>query len=262
MAEAKEPSKTTILLPSSAFKFVCEPGIPCYTSCCGDVNIFLTPYDVLRLRKRLNLTSGEFLGTFTTKLSGTNAIIPLVVLKMGKDPAKRCPFVTETGCTVYEDRPWACRMFPIDMETKGKYSLIVGEERCKGLCRNEVNTVADWLEKQGVPEYDLMNELYEQITSDIRLNRLDVTNSQIKSMVFMATYDLDTFRRFVFESRFLQLFDLEEERVRKVGEDDLELLLLGFDWIKFGLFGEKSLQPKHNVQSSAQTPAPKGPPTK
>ena len=255
MAETKEPLKTIILLPRSSFKFACEPGISCYTSCCANVNIFLTPYDVLRLRKRLRLSSEEFLHVFTTKLAGTNPVIPLVLLKMGEEPPRRCPFVTDTGCTVYEDRPWACRMFPLDMEIKGKYSIMASQDRCKGLLRSEEQNVADWLEKQGVHEYDLMNELYEQFTGDDRINRLDVINPQIKSMVFMATYDLDTFRRFVFESKFLKLFDLEEERIERIKEDELELLLLGLDWIKFGLFGEKTIQVKKDDTSSRQASA-------
>jgi Fe-S-cluster containining protein len=250
MDETKKPSKTTILLPRSTFKFACRPGISCYTSCCANVNIFLTPYDVLRLRKGLRLSSGEFLERFTKKLVGTNPVVPLVLLKMGEDPSRRCPFVTDEGCTVYGDRPWACRMFPLDMEVKDKYSIMTDQDRCKGLMQSEEQNVADWLETQGVHEYDLMNELYEQFTGDDRIQRLDVSNPQIKSMVFMATYDLDSFRRFIFESKFLKLFDLEEERIEKIRTDELELLLFGLDWIKFGLFGEKTIRVKREETPS------------
>jgi uncharacterized protein len=33
------------------FKFSCHKGLACHNTCCRDVNIFLTPYDVLRMRR-------------------------------------------------------------------------------------------------------------------------------------------------------------------------------------------------------------------
>ncbi len=43
------------------FTFACHKGLECYTSCCRDVTIMLTPYDVLRMKKALGLTSNQFL---------------------------------------------------------------------------------------------------------------------------------------------------------------------------------------------------------
>ncbi len=45
----------------NCFKFSCHRDIPCFNKCCGNVNIFLTPYDVLRMKNRLKMESGEFL---------------------------------------------------------------------------------------------------------------------------------------------------------------------------------------------------------
>ena len=47
--------------PDDTFRFGCHPGVSCFNHCCSDVNIFLSPYDVLRMRKRLGMGSGEFL---------------------------------------------------------------------------------------------------------------------------------------------------------------------------------------------------------
>ena len=43
------------LSEDSSFTFACHPGVPCFNDCCGDVNIFLTPYDILRLKQALNM---------------------------------------------------------------------------------------------------------------------------------------------------------------------------------------------------------------
>ena len=51
--------------PDDTFQFGCHPGVSCFNQCCGDVNIFLSPYDVLRMKKRLEITSTEFLEKYT-----------------------------------------------------------------------------------------------------------------------------------------------------------------------------------------------------
>ena len=47
------------------FQFACHAGLGCFTQCCSDVNIALTPYDALRLRRRLGISSEEFIERFT-----------------------------------------------------------------------------------------------------------------------------------------------------------------------------------------------------
>jgi len=46
--------------PEEAFQFNCAPGVSCFTQCCQDVTIVLTPYDVLRMKNALEIPSGEF----------------------------------------------------------------------------------------------------------------------------------------------------------------------------------------------------------
>ena len=101
--------------PDHPFNFKCYRGVSCFTECCQDVTIALTPYDVLRLKRGLGIRSDEFIDKYTINLSRKKQIIPFVILKMNEDD-KKCPFVNkEEGCSVYEDRPWPCRMFPLDM---------------------------------------------------------------------------------------------------------------------------------------------------
>jgi hypothetical protein len=55
----------------------------------------------------------------------------------------------------------------------------------------------------------------------------------------MALYNLDRFREFVLKSTFLDRFEVEPIRIEKIKRDDVELLKFSFDWIKFGIFGQK-----------------------
>ena len=248
MTDTQKPADETQKMDfQKRFHFRCHPGVTCFTTCCADVTIFLTPYDVLRLKNRLGLSSEEFMDQHTHLLVKENQLIPLVVLKMSDNEKKTCPFVTPDGCTVYEDRPWACRMFPLDVDDEEKFSVITNSDRCRGLLEEDEMRVIEWLEDQGVMDYQRVNNYYSEITTNPMLKDLDVTNEKIGQMIYLATYDLDRFREFVLNSRFMDMFEFDEDFREQIRVDDTDLLKLGLDWIKFGLFGQKTLKVKPEV---------------
>jgi hypothetical protein len=61
---------------------------------------------------------------------------------------------------------------------------------------------------------------------------------------------LDRFRRFVFETRFLQLFDVDEARIEAMRKSDLELSDFAMQWLRFSLFKEKSMKINRSVMES------------
>jgi Fe-S-cluster containining protein len=101
--------------PEDTFRFACHPGVSCFNKCCADVNIFLSPYDVLRMKRRLGMKSGDFLDKYTLMPVHKDMKTPVVVLRMNDDEDKSCPFLTEGGCGIYSDRPWPCRMYPLGL---------------------------------------------------------------------------------------------------------------------------------------------------
>ena len=42
-----------------SFCFACQKERPCFTTCCANLKLVLTPYDILRLKTRLQLTTGR-----------------------------------------------------------------------------------------------------------------------------------------------------------------------------------------------------------
>ena len=64
-------------------------------------------------------------------------------------------------------------------------------------------------------------------------------------MAFMAAYNVDRFREFVFESSFLKRFKIKPELAAKVRQDDVRLMLLGFDWIELFVWGIPCRQIKY-----------------
>ena len=242
-----------VLGPQDGFRFHCAPGVDCFTRCCQDITIFLTPYDVLRMKNALGLPSGEFLARYTVTLLSDNGL-PMVVLQMGDDPRKRCPFVGPEGCRIYADRPWACRVYPLQPESNkitekaGKaYFSVLNVPYCRGFAADRETTVEKWLADQGVPVYLEMEALFKTITHNERLSQAKITNKRIQDMIYMSCYDLDRFRRFVLESSFLERFELAPGEVEALREDDVALYRLAIRWLEYGLLAQQALKVRPEV---------------
>ena len=65
-------------------------------------------------------------------------------------------------------------------------------------------------------------------------------------MAFMASYNMDAFRLFVFESSMLKRYKVKADLLKKIQKDDVELMLFGFDWIKLFVWGvqTKRIRPR------------------
>ncbi len=235
----------------SKFRFKCHPGVECFNRCCADVNIFLTPYDVLRMKNRLGITSTEFMNRYTALPIDKKQKYPVVLFHLKEDEAKSCHFVdSEKGCTIYEDRPWACRIYPIGLASP-KEGSVEGEEEFYFLLKEDVClghddecefTVRQWIDNQGVNEHDEFGMLYKELTLHDFFEKGGELNAQQMEMFYTACYDLDMFKRFVFESSFLKRFEVEPEVVDAAKKDDEALLRFAFRWLKFCLFGEKTMK--------------------
>jgi Fe-S-cluster containining protein len=237
--------------PGDKFQFACRPGISCYNKCCGDVNIFLSPYDVLRLKKRLGMTSTEFLEAHVLLPVQKDMKTPVVVLKMNADEHSTCPFLTDEGCGVYSDRPWPCRMYPLGLASSKdtpdgwqgeRFYFLLQEEVCKGHEETREQTVSQWIDEQGIEEYDRWGEQFKELT----LHKFFETGGELSPekihMLYTACYDLDKFRAFVFNSTLLERFDLDEDYVEEMRYDDEALLGFAFQWLRYGLFGERTMK--------------------
>ncbi|MCA1766096.1 MAG: YkgJ family cysteine cluster protein, partial [Desulfobulbaceae bacterium] len=113
MTEIGLPRNVRRLGDQETFRFSCHPGVPCFTECCRQLDLALSPYDVLRLRRGLGIPAAEFLDRYAVVEKSEEEPFPTVFLAMVDDGRAACPFVTERGCSVYQDRPGACRAYPV-----------------------------------------------------------------------------------------------------------------------------------------------------
>ena len=237
------PQKLTL---KSRIKFRCHPGVRCFTACCGGIKIILTPYDILQLTKRLAIPPHEFLHQYTLPTYLEKTDMPGVMIKLREEDSK-CPFVTPAGCTVYSDRPTACRYYPIgnaslsykDSADTGGFYFLIKESHCLGFGETDRWKVADWRKDQGIEAHDEINAGWVDLVVRKRSFPANLHLSEkSKSMFFLASYNIDKFRRFIFDSSFLSIYDIDPERLEAVRTDDVAMLSLAVDWLRFVLFKE------------------------
>jgi len=248
--EELESLQGRILGEEDTFCFQCHSGLSCFNQCCRNLNLFLHPYDVLRLKRNLNISSEVFLDTYVDLVLREGIFFPEVVFRMSENSEKTCVFLTESGCSVYPDRPDTCRTFP--MERGALYDAESGETRlihffrppdfCQGQFEDKEWTPRTWYEDQDAILYNQMTLKWSEIKRLFIKNPFGAEGPEGKKakMAFMATYNTDQFREFILNSSFLKRYRVKFEMVQKLKRDDLQLLKFGFDWVKFILWGIRS----------------------
>ena len=231
----------------SGFRFECHKQVGCYTQCCRGINIILTPYDIIRLKHRLNLTSDEFLAIYTTLELLEKTDLPVVTLKLLDDEQSSCPFVRKEGCIVYEDRPTTCRYYPLGVASlnykteidEDEFYFFINEPHCLGFNEQTDWTVDMWRKDQGVDIHDKINAEWTDLIVRKRSFPANMKlTDQSKQMFFLASYNIDKFRQFVFQSSFLARYDIDYETTQKIKDNELELLAFGLKWLKWLLYKE------------------------
>lgn len=230
MNEAQQPDGP-ILNRDSTFAFACHANLPCFTQCCRDVNIYLTPYDILNLRRALGISSAEVLEKYTRAFLAGPAQIPFVQLLMNPETLY-CSLVTEDGCSVYENRPWACRMYPLDLADRaGEYRTVVGKERCLGLREAATCNIDEWLSRQGIDAaYSEMDTAFQAVLPPDVQPGSRLADS-LRRLLPLA-YNIDRFAAMIQEETFQSFYGMDEDVVREALEDDKALLRLAFDYIR------------------------------
>ncbi|MCU4137860.1 MAG: Uncharacterized protein YkgJ [Thermodesulfobacteria bacterium] len=245
------------LTSNSKIRFQCYPGVPCFKLCCSNLFLPLTPYDIIRIRDRLSLSTDEFLLIYTEPFILPKSGLPIVRLKMRNDEDKTCPFLGEGGCTIYEVRPLACRYYPLgfgmfrnkDERKNEDIYYLVNEGFCQGLESGEEMTVEEYRISQGIPELEEpIKEWGEIIMRKESFGPMEVPEKSLQ-LFFMVSSNPDRFRAFIFETKFLDIFEVPEKTLEEIKKDDLKLLQFGFKWLKTVLFGDKLVKRKKESPS-------------
>ncbi len=239
------------LRAESRIQFRCHQGISCFNACCKQADVTLAPYDILRLKRRLGLTSTEFVRQYTVPFQMDGDGLPGVKLKT--DETGAClQLAGDAGCGVYEDRPTVCRYYPLALlalrakdspTAEERYSLIK-EGHCKGHEEPREISIDDYRAEQGCEAFDAVNREWYQLvlkkkSAGPAVGRPPQTSLQL---FFMASYDIDTFRRFVLSENFRNTYSLPDDFYAEVELDDEALLRFSYRFLRQVLFGERTIQ--------------------
>ncbi len=237
--------------PGDTFSFSCHGGLACFNSCCRNKHLPLTPYDVLRLKRGLHLTSDAFLTRYTLYWTDPETGFPSLCLRMGDPPDRVCPFVSDEGCRVYDDRPTACRLYPLGRAaggsgaqgSSGPFAFLMDTPGCLGRNEGPVWRVQTWEENQGLGPYVRMNDrMLNVVYHPDRDPGKPLDEGQIQKVI-VACYNLDVFRDFVFKTRFADDAQLDETTRTRVANDDAALLDLGMAYLQRALFPRSAGEP-------------------
>lgn len=231
----------------AVIQFRCRKGIDCFNACCKNIDISLTPYDVIRLKKRLGMTSGEFLVKYTYPYEMEKGGIAGIKFQP-VEGGTACQFMTEEGCSVYEDRPTACRYYPVallSLRRQDEYTdrtsyALVKEAHCHGHFEDRKLTVDEYRKEQGLEEYDELGRGWRQLILKKKSSGPTVGKPSQRSLqlFFMACYDVDQFREFIKSPSFDDIYEIDQATRDKLNSDDVELMLFGQKFLAQVMFGE------------------------
>jgi len=240
------------LAPEDTFRFRCHPDIECFNRCCRNLNLYLYPYDVLRLKNGLKINSDQFLERHVDVVLRPGNHFPEVLLKMADNEERTCPFLSPEGCRVYPDRPGTCRTFPVEQgqlfDDQGRPGAMLyflrPPEFCLGPRESRQWTLNAWFRDQNAEKYNghtakwaAFKGLFHADSGRPDPWRGQGPDSSQGKMAFMAVYNLDRFREFVFESSFRRRYRIPGPTLKKIKRDDSELLKFGYQWVRLYLFG-------------------------
>jgi len=229
---------------SDTFEFSCHRGLACFGTCCRNRDLVLTPYDVLRLKNALELHSDEFLTRHSVYRLDPASGFPILSLVMGPDPERQCPFVTPEGCRVYDDRPTACRLYPLARASgtggragaRDEFFFLLDTPGCLGVEEKTTQTLQEWLAGQGLTPYRQANDrMLGLLFHPARERGRSLDDGQLQK-IMVACYNLDVFREFVFKTGFLRAYRVDGKTRLAIEKDDGELLSPGIAYLERTLF--------------------------
>ncbi|WP_419785822.1 YkgJ family cysteine cluster protein [Pseudodesulfovibrio sp.] len=228
------------------YHFHCHPGISCFNACCSDLTLVLTPYDILRLRRTLKMGSVDFLCTHTVGHRDPDTHFPAFQLRMTDSENRACPFVREEGCSIYADRPGACRMYPLGRATSldengnvRERFFIVREDHCQGFHEENEWTGSEWKHDQGFEAYTGSNDRYMRILARVKETGLTISD-KLSHMAVLAMYKLDEFQKFIQMMHLFDRLEVDEERQKAILSDEEACLEFAMDWFEVMLFEDET----------------------
>ncbi len=235
------PDCASQLSPAETFSFACHSEVKCFTDCCRLLELALTPYDVLRLRRATQLRSDEVLEKYIIVEQDTGEPFPRFYLTMVDDGQASCVFVSPEGCSVYPNRPVACRSYPLGRavtrasdNTITESFILMKEKHCCGFFEPDHQNALQYSKAQGLDVYNSFNDSVAQILQHESIRQGFVPSPKQVELFTLALYNIDSFRG-LFLAGKIKSTSSSMERLTLCDSDE-QLLQFSISWLKQQLF--------------------------
>jgi Fe-S-cluster containining protein len=225
----------------AVFKFACHKDLDCFTECCRLLELTITPYDMLRLRRATGLNSTAFLHQYVITEESAEEFFPHLFLTMLDDGRASCPFVSAHGCTVYPNRPGACRAYPLGRACRqiapGRSEedfILVREPHCHGFTEEVQQTTEQYCSDQGLAIYNKFNDIIASLLKHPGIHRRGPLEPAEKDLFMLLLYDTDQLRTALAGNLLTDITPITTQSL--LSKSDEDLLLWAVDWLKQRLF--------------------------
>lgn len=155
-------------------------------ACCRNKKIQVNPYEIARLARNRKLSTADFIDRYTTEGE--------TFLRWDADGT--CVFLDSQGCSVHEDRPLVCRLYPLGRHVlstlEETLSEIEPDPECKGIYGHD-GTIDDYLESQNARPFmaaaDRYLSLFWKLYEVLQKNAAEPENRIAVVNVFMGSIE-------------------------------------------------------------------------
>jgi len=239
LAEDIESGKIQKLKKEDNFEFKCDSC----GSCCRNRNdIILSPHDVFKLVKYLDITTKEFMNKYINYNIGEHSGWTIITLKYKEklDNSTFCPFLKASEgkflCRVHSSKPYVCVAFPlgrtvaIDRKTNKITDIeyILQDVHCGN--KEEIQNVGNWLRgEQNIESEEFFkkyNLLISEVNAILNLPKFDKNkkiNDDIKTM-FYNSLMLLLYYGYDVKQPFMVQFGMHYESILKMIKEYKELV--------------------------------------
>ena len=163
MMNAKELPDLPKLGKDDTFIFGCNR---CGKCCREREDVLLTPLDLFKIAKYLNMTIQEVIKKYCESYEGADSKVPIVRIKP-KEYRRTCPFSTGK-CLIHPVKPAVCALYPLGRMTNGEtkeFTYFLQPTTCGN--NNQTQTVRQWLDDFSILDEEIFNILWHQKIMEI-----------------------------------------------------------------------------------------------
>lgn len=145
--------------PDDSFSFKCSE---CGKCCRNREDIILTPLDLFKMSKHLNLSNAEFINQYCDYYVGDSSRLPILRLRP-REYRKTCPLNNKGLCIVHKVKPIVCALFPLARFTSKEtenFQYALQPVECGS--RSESHTVREWLESFNIVAEESLSKLWHE----------------------------------------------------------------------------------------------------